>query len=687
MTAPRDHTSRTRAAAAEPAEPATAPLPSRRPSRVVIEPLAPMVDDGRYPAKGSLGEPIEVLADVFADGHDHVAAAVLFRHDDDGEWREVPMEPLGNDRFRTSFLPDRLGAWHVDVQGWIDHFDTERAGIVKKTAAGIPVEVELAGLADSLRTMRTEAGPSDVELIDDLIAACRCGDPAPFDDPQLAALSWRTFPRTPTLRLHRPLAVFVDRVRARTSAWYELFPRSAGAAGSHGTLRDVAAHLGRIAGMGFDVLYLPPIHPIGSTHRKGRNNALAAEPGDVGSPWAIGSDDGGHTAVHPELGTVADVEVLAKQCRDHGMDLAIDLAIQCSPDHPWVTEHPTWFRHRADGSIQFAENPPKKYQDIYPIDFESSDWENLWLALHDVVRFWVDRGVRAFRVDNPHTKSFAFWEWLIASFRATDPDVIFLAEAFTRPRVMERLGKLGFHQSYTYFTWRTEPQDLRRHFTELTERTADHLRPNPWPNTPDILHEQLQQGGRPAFVVRAVLASLLAANWGVYGPAFELQENRAAGDGSEEYLDSEKYQIRAWEVERADSLEPLLQRLNTVRRRLPALQHDRTLRFHDTDDPAILAFSKTDPTGEGDPVLVVVAADPGRDVAGMVHIDWTQLGLASDGAFELVDHLGGGRYHWSGADNYVELSPHGLVAHVFAVTGPAADRPYTPPVRRDRGLS
>ncbi len=663
------------------------PLPSTRPSRAVVEPLAPLIDDGRYPAKGSIDEPIEVLADVFTDGHDHVAAAVRFRHEDDDEWAEAPMTHLGNDRHRATVTPDRLGPWHVDIVAWVDHFDTQRDGIVKKTEAGLDVRVELDTVADLLRRMRAGAGPGDAETIDGLLDACSRNDPRPFADPDLVRLSWRTHPRSPAVGLDRPLVVFVDRRRARFSAWYELFPRSAGEPDSHGTLRDVEAQLDRIAGMGFDVVYLPPVHPIGTSHRKGRNNSLVPEPTDVGSPWAIGDPTGGHTAVHPDLGTVDDVRDLATACAGRGMDLALDLAFQCSPDHPWVVEHPEWFRHRADGSIQYAENPPKKYQDIYPIDFESEDWANLWLALHDVVRFWADVGVRVFRVDNPHTKSFAFWEWLMASFRRTDPDVIFLAEAFTRPRVMERLGKLGFHQSYTYFTWRTDPAELRQYFSQLATRTADYMRPNPWPNTPDILHAQLQHGGRPAFIVRAVLASMLAANWGVYGPAYELQEGRAVGEGSEEYLDSEKYQIRAWDLDREDSLAPLLTLLNEIRSSLPALQQDRTLRFHRCDHPAMLAWSKTDPAGIGDPVLVVVAADPGRDAAGEIDVDWAQLGLRYDAEYELTDHLGGGRYTWHGARNFVHLSPRGLPAHVFTVSGPAAEHPFTPPVERGRGLT
>ncbi len=663
------------------------PLPRRRPSRVVIQPVAPMVEGGRFPAKASLGAPVEVLADVFTDGHDHVAAALSYRRLGE-DWSEVPMVDLGNDRHRGTFSPDRIGAWELDVIGWVDHFDTQREGIVKKAAAGIDVSVELATLAHLLADMAGRASGADVATIEGLIEICASGTYDPrLDDPALVELSWRTSTREPELHLDDALPVFVDRERARTSSWYELFPRSAGEPGTHGTLSDVEARLDAIVEMGFDVVYLPPVHPIGTAHRKGRNNTLDPTDDDVGSPWAIGAPEGGHTAVHPELGTVADVQRLAEACAERGIDLALDLAYQCSPVHPWVREHPSWFRQRADGSIQYAENPPKKYQDIYPIDFESPDWAELWEALLGVVTFWAERGVRVFRVDNPHTKSFAFWEWMMASLRRTDPDIVFLAEAFTRPRVMERLAKLGFHQSYTYFTWRTDPQELRTYFTELTERTSDMMRPNPWPNTPDILHAQLQHGGRSAFVVRAILASMLGANWGVYGPAFELCEGRAVREGSEEYLDSEKYQIREWDLGRDDSLAPLLGRLNQLRRELVALQFDATLRFHETEDPAMLAWSKTDPNGVGDPVLVVAAADPATDVAGDIEVDWTELGLDPAGEHRLVDHLGGGEYRWQGASNYVRLSPRSLAAHIFTVHGPPGSPPYTPPIAPPVGLS
>ena len=461
---------------------------------------------------------------------------------------------------------------------------------------------------------------------------------------------------------------------AASSAWYEFFPRSTLATDDgqqrHGTLRDAIDRLDYVASMGFDVLYLPPIHPIGVVNRKGRNNTTEAAPADVGSPWGIAD----HTAVHPDLGTLADVHALIVAARERGLELALDIAFQCTPDHPWVTEHADWFTTRADGTIQYAENPPKKYQDIYPINFETADHRALWEGLADVFRYWIEQGVTIFRVDNPHTKAFPFWEWCIATLRAEHPETIFLAEAFTRHRVMERLAKLGYNQSYTYFAWRQSAWELREYFTDLATRTVDYFRPNAWPNTPDILTEQLQHGGRATFVSRAVLAATLSANWGVYGPAFELLEHRAVREGSEEYLDSEKYQLRQWWLDDPHSLAPLLARLNQIRRSQPALQHLRTLRFHAADSEGLLCYTKTDPLGVGDPVLCVVNVDARQRHAGYVHVDPTSLGigLGHDDGFEVHDLLGGGVYHWRGWHNFVDLTPGRGHAHVFAVRSSGA---------------
>src|SRR5690242_15844403 len=528
--------------------------------RVVIESIRPCVDGGRFCVKRVAGDRVQVTADVFADGHDTVAAVVRHRHDGERRFREVRMRPLGNDRFAAWFPVDELGRHTFTVRAWIDRFATWRNELERRVEAGQDVRVELAVGAELIAAA---AAGAPAAAAADLAEWRKRVEDDDMDDassaalaPALAELMTLHDPRPHCTDADRVVPVWVDRPLARFSAWYELFPRSLGG-DRHGTLADVAAALERVSGMGFDVLYLPPIHPIGDTHRKGPNNSPTSAPGDVGSPWAIGAATGGHTAVHPDLGTVADVRRLAAACAKRGIALALDIAFQCSPDHPWVTEHPEWFRHRPDGSIRYAENPPKRYEDIYPLDFECEAWEALWQALLDVVRFWIEQGVLVFRVDNPHTKPFGFWEWLIAEVKRDRPEVIFLAEAFTRPRVMERLAKVGFSQSYTYFTWRHTKHELQEYLRELTETdVAEYFRPNFWPNTPDILTEAMQLGGRPTFAARLVLAATLSASYGVYGPAFELVERRGLRAGSEEYLDSEKYQLRVWHLDDPGSLAP-----------------------------------------------------------------------------------------------------------------------------------
>ena len=671
-------------------------LPSSRPSRVVVEAVSPVVDGGAFPSKATIDEPVLVTADVFTDGHDRAAAALRFRLGRRGTWQELPMTPLGNDRFEATFVPDQLGRWQYQVIGWLDHLGTWRHGMELKLAADVDVTVDLQigiGLIDkalarakgddaaALRDLRRRLEAGDARQLGELpsedLPHHLDGFIPDIDDVEpetvgldLEALFWRTGVREPIAELAKPLEIEVDPLRARFSAWYEFFPRSTLApATGHGTLTDAIDRLDYVAAMGFDVVYLPPVHPIGRSQRKGRNNTTTASSDDTGSPWAIGAAEGGHTAVHPELGTVDDVVKLGDECRQRGIELALDLAFQCTPDHPWVTEHPSWFAHRPDGTIQYAENPPKKYQDIYPLDFESEDWQGLWAALADVIRFWIDTGVTIFRVDNPHTKAFAFWEWAIATIRAEHPEAIFLAEAFTRPRVMERLAKIGFNQSYTYFTWRQSWWELRQYFDELSQRTVDYMRPNVWPNTPDILTEQLQTGGPSMFAIRAILAATLSPAWGVYGPAFELMEHLPMRPGSEEYLDSEKYQLRQWDLHRQPSLAPLLGRLNRIRREQPALAHLRTLRFHGTDNQALLCYSKTDPAASGPPVLVVVNLDADRRQGAWLDIDLKPLGLPYESDYDVVCQLTNATYRWHGNANYVELDPS-YPAHVFRVEGP-----------------
>ncbi len=641
-------------------------------ARVVLEGMAPEIDAGRFPVKRVVGETVNVEVDAFADGHDHIAVVLRYRHESERGWTEVPMVALGNDRWGAGFLVNRLGGWRYTVEGWVDHFLTWRADFPKRRAAGQDLAVELL-IGAALVAAAAARAPARERARLGRWARVLGGEGSPDEreslalSPELAGAMARFPDRRQATAYPRELGVRVDRERARAGAWYELFPRSTRGDGTHGTFADVERRLDYVASMGFDVLYLPPVHPVGAGFRKGPNNALEAGPDDPGSPWAIGSPEGGHSEIHPALGTVADFERLLRSAGERGIEIALDLAFQCSPDHPWVTAHRSWFRERPDGTIQYAENPPKKYQDIYPIDFETEDWRALWDALRGVVLDWVRRGVRIFRVDNPHTKAFAFWEWLIREVQGTHPDVIFLAEAFTRPKVMYRLAKLGFTQSYTYFAWRNSKEELTDYFTELTQtEVREFFRPNLWPNTPDILTEYLQIGGRPAFMIRLVLAATLGASYGIYGPAFELGEHEPRSPGSEEYLNSEKYEIRRWDLEDDWSLREFIARVNRIRRANPALQRDRGLRFHPTDLPSLLCYSKV--TEEQDNAMVIVVnLDPRHTQAGWVHLDLAALGLEAGQPFQVHDELGGGRYLWHGSRNYVEFDPHVLPAHVLRV--------------------
>ena len=658
---------------------AAAPTVERR--RVIIENVRPQVDCGRFPAKRELDDEVVVEADVFTDGHDLVSCRILYRPDGARTWRAVPMRPLGNDRWRASFRPDRLGRYLFTVQGWVDAFASWRRDLEKRVAAGQDVDIDLRIGADILDRTAARAAAQDrrsLELAAETLRGPRL-QPERIRyalDSRLLALEQRHPDLEHATPLGTELAVVIDPPRARFSAWYELFPRSTSTVpGRHGTLRDTEARLDYVAAMGFDVLYLSPIHPIGTSRRKGPNNAEIGGPDDPGSPWGIGSAEGGHTAVHPQLGTVEDLRSLVERARARGIEVALDIAFQASPDHPWVLEHPEWFRSRPDGTIQYAENPPKKYQDIYPFDFETGDWQALWRGLERVFLFWIEQGVRTFRVDNPHTKPFAFWEWVIGRLKAKHPDLVLLSEAFTRPRVMERLAKLGFTQSYTYFAWRNEKWEIEQYLTELTRTAAaDFFRPNFWPNTPDILTEYLQTGGRPAFVARLVLAATLAASYGIYGPAFELLEHRPRDPGSEEYLDSEKYQLREWDLDRPDSLREFIARVNAIRRQHPALQRNDTLRFHTIANDRIVAYTKRHPPAHGpgdaaaDLVLVTVNLDPVNTQSGWVDLPLLDFGVDPERPFEVHDLLSDARYTWTGYWNYVELDPHVVPAHIFHVT-------------------
>ncbi len=645
-------------------------------SRVVIERVSPEIDGGRFAVKRTVGETVEVEADIFADGHDALAGVLLYRRDGAARWTEIPLAPLGNDRWRGAFTVAEVGQYRYTLQAWIDAFASWARDLAKRVEAGQDVLVDLAIGAGLVRTAGRRAPAEDASRLAAYADRLRgSGDAAirlALSD-ELATLMARYPNRENAATYDKELLVVVDGQRARFSAWYEMFPRSCAAEpGRHGTFADCEARLPYVASMGFDVLYLPPIHPIGRTHRKGKNNTEGAEPDDPGSPWAIGAAEGGYTAIHPQLGTLEDFRRLVESVRRHGMEIALDIAFQCSPDHPYVTEHPEWFRRRPDGAIQYAENPPKKYQDIYPLDFETTGWRQLWDELRSVVRFWIGQGVRIFRVDNPHTKPFQFWEWLIGEIKREHSDVLFLAEAFTRPKIMYRLAKLGFTQSYTYFAWRNTKRDLTEYFTELAQTSVrEFYRPHLWPNTPDILTAYLQDGGRPAFAVRLVLAATLGANYGIYGPAFELCENRSAAPGSpppasEEYLNAEKYEIKHWDLNRPDSLRDLIARVNGLRRENPALHGDWSLRFHGVDNDQLLCYSKQT-VDRSSVMLVVVNLDPRRIQAGWTDLSLDVLGLDPGQPYQAHDLLSDTRYSWRGVRNYVELNPQRTPAHIFRI--------------------
>jgi len=680
-----------KASASQASSPSAAATPVEL-RRVVVENLQPAVDEGRFPIKRTRGESIAVTADVFADGHDVLAGVLKYRGG--SEWTEVPLTPGDNDSWSASFTVAELGNCEYTVEAWIDRFGTWVKELVAKAGAGQDVASELLEGADIIQhaasvrlkpdttygndrdTANQEADvvsglsrtDEDLRLLE-IADLLRSTQPQPervaaARDPELRRLMEarpdRSASTTATAR-----RVVVDPERARFSAWYEMFPRSCTSNPRRsGTFHEAEARLPAIADLGFDVVYLPPVHPIGTTHRKGRNNTLTATPGDPGSPWAIGSEAGGHTAVDPGLGTLDDFDRFVATARHLGMAVALDIAFQASPDHPWVREHPEWFRHRPDGSIRYAENPPKKYQDIYPFDFESRESAALWAALRDVFLFWISHGVTIFRVDNPHTKSFAFWEWAIADIRQKHPDAIFLAEAFTRPRVMQYLAKTGFNQSYTYFTWRNSASELRDYLTELTRTSVkEFMRPNFFANTPDILHEYLQTGGRPAFEVRLVLAAMLSGSYGIYS-GFELCENVPLRQGSEEYLNSEKYEIKPRDWQQPGNLNELIARVNEIRQAHPALQQNDTLAFHETENPAFLWFSKTAGT---DRVFVVANTDPQWMQHGRIQMPIRELGIGPHQSYIVEDLLDGARYVWQGDWNYVKLDPTERVAHIFVI--------------------
>jgi starch synthase (maltosyl-transferring) len=657
-------------------QPATSKSATGQPDgrcRVVIESVSPEVDAGRFPAKRTVGDLVRVEADIFTDGHDSIAAVLLYRHQSSTAWQETPLRALVNDRWTGEFPVTELGRYSFTLHGWVDHWETWRRDLLKRIQAGTDTPIDYEIGAQLIEEAAARAQGSDAVSFRQYAKLLR--EETDLEarrknatDAVLHEAAGRYPDRRFATVFDRELEIVVDPVHARFSSWYELFPRSTAAEeGRHGTLADCARRLPYISGMGFDVVYLPPIHPIGENFRKGKNNSVNAEPGDTGSPWAIGSAAGGHKAVHPDLGTMDDLRSFVRRAGEFGIHTALDIAFQVSPDHPYVKEHEEWFRKRPDGTIQYAENPPKKYQDIYPFEFETPAWFALWQELKSVFTFWIGHGIRIFRVDNPHTKAFPFWEWCINSLKSEWPDVLFLSEAFTRPKIMYRLAKLGFSQSYTYFPWRNAKAELTSYLTELTQTPVrEFFRANQWPNTPDILTEFLQIGSRAAFTIRLLLAATLGANYGIYGPAFELLESRPARPGSEEYLDSEKYQIRHWDLERPDSLRELITLVNRARHENPALQNDWTLAFHPVSNDQLICYSKRSMDGTN-LIVTVVNLDPHHTQAGFVELPLDEFKIEEDRAYQAHDLLTGAHYVWTGRRNYVELNPESLPGHIFRI--------------------
>jgi starch synthase (maltosyl-transferring) len=632
-------------------------------SRVMIENVQPQVDGGLYPAKRTVGERVDVTADIFGDGHDHIRAQVWYKKDGDAEWTTVEMLHVMNDSWKGTFHVQQKCSYLYTVVAWIDHFETWYDGFKKKAAAHVDVKVELQ---EGVIILKKLAKDKNNEL---LSAATK------LEAPYNTAIEYVLSEEFKEIVHHYPLVEFetlydkvlpitVEYKKANFSSWYELFPRSASLEGKHGTFQDVIKLLPRVAAMGFDILYLPPIHPIGKLNRKGKNNNVNAEPGEPGSPWAIGSDEGGHKSIHQELGTLEDYKRLIREAKHYHIDIALDLAFQCAPDHPYVKENPQWFKQRPDGSIQYAENPPKKYQDIYPFNFETDDWMALWQELKSVITFWIDNGVQIFRVDNPHTKPIPFWQWAIAEVNKLYPDIIFLSEAFTRPRIMASLGKIGFTQSYTYFTWRTSKAEIIEYMNELVNGPSrNYFRPNFWPNTPDILPWHLQHQGENIFIIRLALAATLSSNYGIYGPVYEFYDNIPM-EGKEEYYNSEKYEVKQHDWKRTNRMTDIITIINKARKDHVALQSTWNIHFCFIENPNLLAFVKaTDDLSSI--VLVVVNLDQHNKQNGYVQLPKSLLKIGDHVNVKLYDVMTDDHYTWTQEWNYVEIDPYKMPFHLF----------------------
>lgn len=638
--------------------------------RVIITNVAPQVNAGSYPAKSAQGETVFISADIFSDGHDEIAASAFIRPQN-GQWLELPMHFVINDYWAVPYITEQTGLLEFKIEAWVDHFNTWSKGLQKKQADGQDIAVELLigveMLEAALKVKRKDNKQlrACIKLFKDPAKSAEAVVTATSNE--LSAIMYGYRSAELVTAYTDILKIEVERKRAAYSSWYELFPRSASAeVAHHGTFKDVIRLLPRVAGMGFDVLYFPPIHPIGEKNRKGRNNSLTPAPEDPGSPWAIGNRTGGHKAIHPQLGTLEDFKSLVATAKQHDIEIAIDIAFQCAPDHPYVLEHPEWFKWRPDGTVQYAENPPKKYEDILPFDFENDNWEGLWRELKSVVDYWITAGVTIFRIDNPHTKAFRFWEWMIAEVRKVHPEVLFLAEAFTRPRLMERLGKAGFTQSYTYYTWRNTKKEIEEYMTQLTKTDMRYyFRPNFWPNTPDILPPELVNGGENAHIIRLILAATLSSNYGLYGPVYEFGINKPHGS-KEEYVDNEKYEIKHWDWWSYTRIGEVITRVNRIRRANPALHTTWNIDFADTSNDQLICFTKADDK-TGNHIIVAVNLDPHHTQGAHIKIPFEKLGLNAPESYWVSDLLSGERYEWHNQWNYVQLNPYQMPAHIFKV--------------------
>jgi starch synthase (maltosyl-transferring) len=642
--------------------------------RVIINGVSPEIDCGLFPVKRSIGDKVIVEADIIADGHDKLHAILLYRKDTDSKWNEVSMKFLENDRWHGNFTVTSLGRYQYTIKAGIDRFESWKDKLSRKLKAKQETNIDFLEGALLIEELLQQTANQGTDALSEAIHSLHSKDNSRAIkiktalSKKVGRLMDKYADRQFDTTYSKILEVVVDSKQACFSSWYEMFPRScASESGQHGTFNDCYRRLPYIAEMGFDILYLPPIHPIGHTNRKGKNNAIKANVNDPGTPWAVGTEAGGHRAVHPELGTISEFREFIRKAKGFNIKIAIDLAFQCSPDHPYVIKHPEWFRKRPDNSVQYAENPPKKYQDIYPLDFESEKWHELWDELKDIVYFWIKQGIHIFRVDNPHTKPFTFWEWLITQVKKDYPDIIFLAEAFTRPKIMYHLAKIGFSQSYTYFTWRNLKWEIIQYFNELSQTDVEEFfRPNLWPNTPDILSDYLRDGGRPAFITRLVLAATLGSSYGIYGPPFELCENRRKDTTSEEYMDSEKYELKNWDINNSISLKNIITKVNYIRRQNAALQNNLNLEFHEIDNDQLICYSKHT-EDYSNTLVMIVNLDYRYKQSGWITIPVEKLGFHSDQNYQVHDLLDDAVYQWKGNKNFIELNPLKMPAHILKI--------------------